>query len=162
MPAVTPESLGDAEFRSDHGLRYAYVSGAMANGIASVELVETMGKAGLLGFFGAAGLAPKTVEAAIDRLTRSLPDSTFGVNLIHSPNEPSMEASVADLLIRRRIPLVEASAYLGLTLPLVRYRVHGIRRDGDGRIVTPNRVVAEGVARRGGVEVLRHRRPLRC
>ena len=75
-----------------------------------------MSKAGLLGFFGAAGLAPKTVEAAIDRLLRSLPDSTFVVNLIHSPNEPSIEASVADLLIRRRIPLVEASSYLGLTL----------------------------------------------
>jgi len=38
---------------------------------------EAMSKAGLLGFFGAAGLAPKTVEAAIDRLTRSLPESTF-------------------------------------------------------------------------------------
>jgi len=143
VPAFRLEQLGSKAFCENHRLRYPYIAGAMANGIASVELVEAMSKAGLLGFFGAAGLAPKTVEAAVDRLSRSLPQSTFGVNLIHSPNEPSIEASVADLLIQRRIPLVEASAYLGLTLPIVKYRVHGIHRAADGRIVTPNRVVAK-------------------
>ena len=40
-----------------HGVRYAYATGAMANGIASVELVEAGAKAGVLSFFGAAGLA---------------------------------------------------------------------------------------------------------
>lgn len=115
----------------------------MANGIASVEFVEAMSRAGLLGFFGAAGLDPDTVEAAIDRLKRSLPDATYGFNLIHSPNEPRLEAAVADLFIRRGIKLVEASAYLGLTLPIVRYRVHGIHQDSTGRIITPNRVMAK-------------------
>ena len=102
-----------------------------------------MSRAGLLGFFGAAGLSPQTVESAIDRLTRSLPDSAYGFNLIHSPNEPLLEAAVADLYVRRSIKLVEASAYLGLTLPLVRYRVHGIHRDAAGQIVTPNRIIAK-------------------
>lgn len=51
------DSLGDAGFRRAHGLRYAYVAGAMANGIASVELVEAMARGGMLGFFGAAGLS---------------------------------------------------------------------------------------------------------
>ena len=31
-PALPPESLGDPDFRRDHGLRLAYVAGAMANG----------------------------------------------------------------------------------------------------------------------------------
>src|SRR4051794_29627622 len=63
VPPCRLEDLGDASFRADHGLRYAYVTGAMANGIGSADIVEAMSQAGMLGFFGAAGLSPKTVEA---------------------------------------------------------------------------------------------------
>src|SRR6185312_5265144 len=68
LPAIRPESLGDPSFRDEHGLRFAYVSGAMANGIGSVEIALAMGRAGMLGIFGAAGLSIRKVEAAIDRL----------------------------------------------------------------------------------------------
>ena len=142
-PALPPEQLGDASFKQDHGLRYAYVAGAMANGIASTALVEAMGRAGMLGFFGAAGLSLPSVTAAIDRLQAALPGIPYGFNLIHSPNEAAHEAAVADLYLRRGIRLVEASAYLRLTLPLVRYRVNGISRDASGRVLTPNRVIAK-------------------
>ncbi len=142
-PALPPEQLGDASFKRDHGLGYAYVAGAMANGIASTALVEAMGRAGMLGCFGAAGLSIERVTAAIDQLEVALPGIPYGFNLIHSPNEPAHEAAVADLYLRRGIRLVEASAYLRLTLPLVRYRVTGIARDANGRIVTPNRVIAK-------------------
>src|SRR5690606_33948173 len=40
VPPLLPESLGDPAFRQAHGLRYAYVGGEMANGIASVAMVE--------------------------------------------------------------------------------------------------------------------------
>jgi len=43
------EQLGDAGFRADYGLKYAYKTGAMANGIASEELVIAMGKANCIG-----------------------------------------------------------------------------------------------------------------
>ncbi|OGA02177.1 MAG: 2-nitropropane dioxygenase [Betaproteobacteria bacterium RIFCSPLOWO2_02_FULL_62_17] len=142
-PALPSESLGDSTFCADHRLRYAYIAGAMANGIASTQLVEEMGRAGMLGFFGAAGLSLERVEAAIDQLARSLADVPYGFNLIHSPNEPELEAELVDLYLRRGIRLVEASAYLRLTLPLVRYRVSGIGRDATGRVVTPNRVIAK-------------------
>ena len=66
VPAVRPESLGDPEFRAAHGVRYAYVAGEMANGIASVEVVEAMARAGMLGFFGSAGL-PARARRAGDR-----------------------------------------------------------------------------------------------
>lgn len=140
---MKPENLGDAAFRRDHSLRYAYVAGAMANGIASTRLVAEMARAGMLGFFGAAGLDLRRIESAIDELTQALPEAPYGFNLIHSPNEPALEAAVADLYLRRGIRLVEASAYLRLTLPVVRYRVHGIKRDAQGRIVTPNRIIAK-------------------
>ena len=143
VPALHPERLGDGSFCRDYDLRYPYVTGAMANGIGSTTLVEEMSRGGMIGFFGAAGLLVPEVEKAIDRLTNTLGPAPFGFNLIHSPNEPNLEAAVVDLYLRRGIRRVEASAYLDLTLPVVRYRVHGIRRDGAGKIVAPNRIIAK-------------------
>ncbi|WP_435007869.1 PfaD family polyunsaturated fatty acid/polyketide biosynthesis protein [Tundrisphaera lichenicola] len=144
LPACRPESMGDESFRLDHGLRYAYVSGAMANGIGSVEIAEAMGRAGMLGIFGAAGLPIRAVDAAITRLEASLgPAGPYGFNLIHSPNDPALEGEVANLYLRRGVRLVEASAYLDLTLPVVKYRVAGLRRDESGQVVAPNRVIAK-------------------
>ncbi len=140
LPAVRPEHLGDESFRRDHGLRYAYVSGAMANGIGSAEIAEAMGRAGMLGVFGAAGLPLRKVEAAIDRLQGTVP---HGFNLIHSPNDPALESQVVDLYLSRGVGFVEASAYLDLTLPVVRYRAKGLRRDPSGRVVAANRVMAK-------------------
>jgi PfaD family protein len=83
------------------------------------------------------------VEKAIDELQAEGESFPFGVNLIHSPNEPELEKALVGLYIRKKIHLVEASAFLALTLPIVRYRTHGIHRGTDGRIVTPNKVVAK-------------------
>ncbi len=143
IPACRLEDLGDSTFCLDHRLRYPYVAGAMANGIGSADIVEAMGGAGMLGFFGAAGLPISTIEAAIDRIQKNLGDVPYGFNLIHSPGEPNLERAVVDLYLRRGVRLVEASAFLDLTLPVVRYRVHGIHRDASGRIVTPNRVIVK-------------------
>src|SRR5262249_2708151 len=144
LPACRLEHLGDPSFCADHGLRYPYMAGAMANGIASTAVVEALCRAGMLGVFGAAGLGPGGVEAAVGRLERSLGGrATYGFNLIHSPGEPALEAAVADLYLRRGVRLVEASAYLNLSLPVVRYRVSGLRLDGSGRVVATNRVIAK-------------------
>ncbi len=143
IPSCRMENLGDASFVADHGLRYPCMSGAMANGIGSIEIVEAMGRAGFLGVFGAAGLSPTVVESAIQRLQRDLGDSTpFAMNLIHSPGEPELESGIVSLYLARRIRLVEASAFLNLTLPLVRYRVAGIRPTSEG-VWAPNRIIAK-------------------
>ena len=143
VPALPIDRLGDPAFLAEHGLKYACVAGSMANGIASVEIVEAMARAGMLGFFGAAGLAPVAVETAIDRLSKNLGDLPFGANLIHSPQEPALESKIVDLYLRKGVRLVEASAFLDLTLPIVRYRVTGISRDSQGNIVAPNKVMAK-------------------
>ncbi len=135
------EQLGDPAFCADLGLRYPYLGGSMAKGISSAAMVEELGRAGMLGFFGAAGLPFSTVEAAVDRLTGV--DFPCGFNLIHSPHEPDLEKALAELYIHKGVRLVEASAFLALTLPLIRYRTHGIHRLADGTIVTPNRIIAK-------------------
>ncbi len=140
---VPLESLGSAEFRNDYGLKYAYVGGSMAKGISSVAIVRELGEHGMLGFFGAAGLPLEEVEGAIDQLNASSSGFCYGFNLIHSPNEPELEKALVELYIRRGINLIEASAFLALSLPLIRFRTHGIKRGEDGRIVTPNRIIAK-------------------
>jgi trans-AT polyketide synthase/acyltransferase/oxidoreductase domain-containing protein len=140
VPPLLPEQLGEAGFRRSQGLRYAYIVGAMANGITSVEMVAAAARAGAMGFFGAAGLLPAAIETALDRLERELGGRPYGSNLIHNPAEPDLEMAVADLYVRRKLRKVSASAYLGLTLPLVYYRVKGIHQNPGGRIVCPNQV----------------------
>ncbi|MCM2265794.1 MAG: PfaD family polyunsaturated fatty acid/polyketide biosynthesis protein [Desulfuromonadales bacterium] len=140
-PSLLPGQLGDRGFCREIGIRYPYLGGSMAKGISSVAMVEALGQAGMLGFFGAAGLAFAEVEAAVDRLTMA--GVPCGFNLIHSPQEPDLEAALAELYILKNVQLVEASAFLSLTLPLVRYRTHGIHRAANGEIVVPNRIIAK-------------------
>jgi PfaD family protein len=117
----------------------------MANGIATTRLVRAMAEAGMMGFFGAAGLGLDRIEAAVDELLGALGEDgpSWGVNLIHSPQEPALEAAAADLLLRRGVHRVEASAFMGLTLPLVRYAASGLWVDPQGRLRRRNHVVAK-------------------
>jgi PfaD family protein len=142
-PALRPEQLGDPGFLATHGLTYPYVAGAMANGVGSEEIVEAMARAGMVGFFGAAGLSPNRVELAIERIQRNVGTRPYGFNLIHTPTEPQSEAAVVQLYLRRNVRLVSAAAYMELPLPLIRYRVASIFRDPDGRVIAPNKVIAK-------------------
>jgi PfaD family protein len=143
VPPLHPGDLGDPGFKATHNLRYAYVAGAMANGITSAEMVEEAGRSGMIGFFGSAGLLPNEIESAIARLQQNLGKLPYGFNLIHSPADPSLEQATVELYLRRGVRLVSASAYLGLTLPLILYRVNGIHRDVEGKITCPNKIIAK-------------------
>ncbi len=154
LPPLYPEWLGDRSFAEVHGLRFPYVAGAMANGIATVAMVSALARNGFLGFFGAAGLSPGRVETAIDQLQNELDPASlaWGSNLIHSPAEPALEDTIADLYLRRGVRCVEASAYMALTPAVVRYAATGLHRDASGRIQRRHRLFAkisrEEVARR--------------
>lgn len=143
VPAMTPDRLGDPGFLADHGVRFAYMTGAMANGIGSCDIVEAMSRVGMLGSFGAAGLSIDRVTQAIDRLQATLAGRPYCVNLIHSPNEPAHETATAELLLRRGVHLVEASAYLDLTPAIVHFRLAGLHSGPNGAVVAGNRVIAK-------------------
>jgi trans-AT polyketide synthase, acyltransferase and oxidoreductase domains len=142
-PAIHPKNLGDPLFKQRHNLTYAYVAGAMANGITSVEMVQAASNAGMLGVFGAAGLSISQVEDAILRLQQILENRSYGFNLIHSPGDPEHEMAIVRLYLKHGIRLISASAYLNLTLPLIYYRVKGIYRDQQGNIICPNKVIGK-------------------
>lgn len=149
---LTAAQLGDPSFREAYKVKYAYKTGAMANGIASEALVIAMGKAGLLGSFGAAGLVPERVLQAIEKIQGALPNETYAFNLIHSPNEEALEAGAVKLYLEKGVRVVEASAYLRLTPHIVHYRAAGLSLDAEGKIVVRNKVIAK-ISRK---EVARH------
>lgn len=140
LPAMYPEWLGDRSFCEAHGVRFPYVGGEMANGIATVKMCVALAQAGMVGFFGAGGLGYPRVEAAVDELVATLGDRLpWGVNLIHSPNEPELENRVADLLLRKGVPIISCSAFMGLTPAVVRCAATGLRLE-HGRVVRKHRV----------------------
>ena len=144
LPAIYPEWLGDRSFCEVHGVRFPYVVGEMANGITTTRMCIAMAEAGMVGFFGAGGLGYPRVEAAVDELVSKLGKRLpWGVNLIHSPNEVALENRVADLLIRKGVPIISASAFMGLTPAIVRCAAAGLHLDANGRIVRKHRVFAK-------------------
>ncbi|WP_346900173.1 ACP S-malonyltransferase [uncultured Roseibium sp.] len=136
-------NLGSRAFCDLFGLRYPYVSGAMYRGIASTDIVIRMARAGLLGFFGAAGLPVSETQAAIRKIRSQIPDgAAFGVNFIAHLNRPRLEDDLTDVLLEEGVTAVEASAFMEVTPALVRYRAKGLQREG-GKVRAANRVIAK-------------------
>jgi len=143
VPAVSSADLGDPSFCASHGVRAAYVSGAMAGGIASPEIVIAMAKAGLIGFYGAGGLPMEQVTKQVKAIKAELGDLPAGFNLLHNPVEPKVEEATVELFLREGCRYVSASAFMRLTASIVRYRLTGIHKDASGRVVVPNKVFAK-------------------
>ncbi|MCU0655109.1 MAG: PfaD family polyunsaturated fatty acid/polyketide biosynthesis protein [Polyangiaceae bacterium] len=143
LAANPPERLGAASFRREYGVGSAYMAGAMAKGIATEELVIALGRAGFLGSFGAGGLSIERIEAAVVRIQQALPTGPHAFNLLHSPRKLATEEATVDVYLRHGVRTVEASSYLDLTPSIVRYRVAGLEREPDGRVVARNRVIAK-------------------
>jgi len=137
---IDPAKLGSNAFRQEYGLRYAYLAGAMAQGISSEQVVIRMARAGLMGFFGTGGLKPQRVEQAIQTIQQALtPGQAYGINLLNGSNE---EQNI-DLCLAYKVRTVEASAYMQITQGLVRYRASGLEQGADGKVLIKNRVIAK-------------------
>lgn len=151
---VHPEWLGDPAFTRQHGSRFAYVVGEMARGIATPRMVIEAVRAGLVGFYGSAGLRPETIAAGLDEIEAGLGKGApaWGANLIHSPQQPGYERAVVDLFLARGVTRVSASAFMTLSKEIVRYSARGLSRAPDGRIDRATHVFAK-VSR---AEVARH------
>jgi trans-AT polyketide synthase, acyltransferase and oxidoreductase domains len=143
VPPIHTQQLGDPSFLSFYGVKYAYSTGAMAGGIASEEMVIALGKAKILGSFGAGGLTPDRLEAAINRIQQALPHGPYAFNLIHSPSELAIERRAVDLYLKYGVRVVEASAFLDLTPNIVYYRVAGLGLNAANQIEIKNKVIAK-------------------
>jgi PfaD family protein len=145
LPPLYPEWLGDRAFTETHGLRFPYVTGAMANGIATPAIVIAMARAGMLGFLGSAGLSHPSIAERLDEIEAALGGTglSWGANLIHSPHEPELEMGTVEMFLKRGVVRAEASAYMALNPMIVRYAFSGVRQLPDGTIFRKNFVFAK-------------------
>ena len=142
--SITPQSLGDSSFKTDYGLKYAYLSGGMYRGIASRDLVIRMGKAGMMGFFGTGGLSTNQIEDDLLYIRKALGDCcTYGMNFLHNPMDLSREEALVDLFLRHGVQTIEASAFTQITPALVRYRLHGLPQDDGNKAMPCHRIIAK-------------------
>ena len=141
LPNLTAEDFGDAEFKKTYGLKYALYGGAMANGIASSDMAIALGRAGCMGSYGSGGQRLEVVAQEIDKMKAALGEKPFLVNMLSNRNA-DMEMKLAQLLIDKNVPGVEASAYVVPSEALVYFRVKGIREE-NGKIVIPHKVIAK-------------------
>ena len=86
---------------------------------------------------------PIRIETAIQKIKAALPEGPYAFNLLNSPNEPTLEARVVELYLKHQIRVIEASAYLALTAPLVQYRVAGLSQGIHGEVLIANRIIAK-------------------
>jgi trans-AT polyketide synthase, acyltransferase and oxidoreductase domains len=145
LPALYPEWLGDRSFLEVHSVRFPYAAGAMFRGIVSTDLVISMAQAGMIGFFGAAGLGLDTLEKSIIKIRQTVGQSglSWGSNLIYSPLDPELEKAVVDLYLKYGVNRIEASAFMTMSPNIVRYSAAGLRTDEAGRIIRRNYVFAK-------------------
>ena len=79
LPPIYPEWLGERSFTAAHGVRFPYVVGEMARGIATPRMAIAAVRAGGMGFYGSAGLDLDTVEAGVREIQEALgPDAPDG------------------------------------------------------------------------------------
>ncbi|CAM2197982.1 trans-AT polyketide synthase, acyltransferase and oxidoreductase domains [Paraburkholderia kururiensis] len=138
LPPLHPQQLGDADFLAQHRIKYPYIAGEMANGISTVKMVVEMGRAGMLGFFGSAGLPFNEVDTAIIQIGQALGSlgnagcgASWGINLIHSPKDSALEDRIVDLFLQRKVRRVCASAFMAVSPAIVQYACSGLElRDG--------------------------------
>ena len=145
LPPVYPEWLGDRSFTAAHGVRFSYVIGEMARGIATPRMTVEGVRAGVMAFFGSAGLDLGTIEAGVLEIQGALgrDASGWGANLIHNVQSDGVEMATVDLFHRLGVRYVSASAFMQLTPAIVYYAVKGLRRGVDGQIVRAGHIFAK-------------------
>lgn len=142
IPNITAQEFGDPAFKKEYGLKYALYGGAMANGIASADMVIALGKAGFMGSYGAGGVSLETISAEIDKIQAALDDKPYMINMLSGRNADA-EMRLAQVLIDKNVPAVEASAYIIPSEALLYYRLSGIREDANGTVIPARKVIAK-------------------
>ncbi len=145
LPALYPEWLGDRSFSAAHGVRFPYVIGEMARGIATPRMTVEAVRAGAMGFYGSAGLDLNTVETGVREIQEHLGPAArgWGANLIHNVQDDRLEMATIDLFHRLGVRCVSASAFMKLTPAIVLYAAKGLRRGPDGQIIRAGHIFAK-------------------
>ena len=141
---ISPINLGNKNFKKTYNLKYAYLAGAMYKGIASVELVLKLGKAGLMGYFGTGGVRLLKIEESIQSIQQQLEGRPqYGMNLLCNLVKPQLEEDTVELFLKYGVQNIEAAAYMQMTPALVWFRLKGLKRKPNGQVIACNNILAK-------------------
>ena len=141
-PAGRAGELGAPGFRETYGTRYAYVGGAMMHGEASAEQVIALTGAGMLGIYGADGVATGKVATDLRRIRTAIGDRIFGVSLMADWSRPERDMERIEQYLREDVRLLEVSGFVTASPALVRFRLKGVSAGGKGQAVPRHRILA--------------------
>ena len=142
--SITMDKLGSRSFQKRYGIKYSYLTGAMYRGIASKEMVLSIGKAGLLGFLGTGGMDLEEIEENLQLIQQGLSGSqAYGMNLLCNLHDPQVEMDTVELYLKYGVTCVEAAAFMMMTPALVYFRIKGLERDILGNIQCKHKIIAK-------------------
>ncbi len=141
---ITGETLGSESFKKCYNVRYAYIAGAMAKGIASREMVVKMANSAMMSYYGTGGVSIDLIEKDIVYIQNNIAKgSSFGMNLLCKLNNVESELELIDLFLKYRIDKIEAAAYIQLNQAIVKYRASGLSKDSHGNVLIKHRILAK-------------------
>ncbi len=143
LPNIFKTSFGSQNFLKEFDVKYAYMAGSMANEISSPAMVIAFAKNDLLCSLGTGGLSLEKIEADILEIKNNVSGKPFCCNILNAPQEPEKEQKLIDLYIKHNINIVEASAFINLSEPLVYYRLNGLKKDENGNIIVKHHIIAK-------------------
>lgn len=135
--------LGNESFLKDYKTILPYYVGGLYKGVTSSDMICTLSRAGILGFFGTGGLQLEKIEKGLLQFKNELDDSLpYGVSITHQINSSETEDQIVNLLLQYGISVIEAVGYMNVTSSLAKYRIKGLR-EKNGRIVSNHRLIAK-------------------
>jgi PfaD family protein len=143
IPSVSPETLGSARFRHRFGLKYSYIAGGMASAISSKEMVIKLAKSGYLGTYGTNGLDLETIENDLIKIKSIIPEKPFAFNIVHNIIDDEFEMNLIRMFLKYKINIIEVSSFSDITLPLVYFRVVGMKERLEGGFIIGNKIIAK-------------------
>lgn len=136
------EDLGNTSFRERYNLTCNCLIGGMYRAISSKEMIVNLCKAGLMGFYGTGGVKYQQIVEDIEGIQKDVKKKTFGVNIVGDVTNSGKEDRIIDLLLEKEVHVIEASGYLYLTKPLIRFIANGLHEE-NGRIIRENHIIAK-------------------
>jgi trans-AT polyketide synthase, acyltransferase and oxidoreductase domains len=141
---ITADKLGNKDFKKEYNLKYAYLAGGMYRGVASTDMVIKLGKAGLMGYFGSAGLSISEIRDSIVKIQGALNNGeNYGFNLVCNLDNPEMEMETVKLYLKEGIKRIEAAAFMQITPALVLYHLKGLEENANGEIEINNKIMGK-------------------
>ena len=114
----------------------------MMHGVASAEQVIALTGAGMLGIYGADGVATGKVATDLRRIRTAIGDRIFGVSLMADWSRPERDMERIEQYLREDVRLLEVSGFVTASPALVRFRLKGVSAGGKGQAVPRHRILA--------------------